>query len=449
MKIAMIGVGYVGLVSGTCFSEVGFDVACVDTDPNKIASLRLGKNPIFEPGLEAMLKRNISAGRLTFTGDMAEALVDADAVFIAVGTPEGEDGAADLKYVRAVAQQLGQSINAPIVVVVKSTVPMGTCDEVESIVQSELKKRNLDHKVTVASNPEFLKEGHAVADFMRPDRVIIGLEDKSKTEFFQTMYKPFVIDDAGKVQFMDRRSSELTKYAANCMLATRISFMNEMAILCEKVGANVDFVRKGIGADDRIGKKFLYAGPGYGGSCFPKDVSALLRLSKQYDMRLAVLEGADLANETQGKHTFSKIEKTFVDLKAKKFAVWGLSFKPETDDVRDSPSIALVKSLLKAGAEVVGHDPEGQANFARALGDQAGLSYADDAYEAADGSDGVILMTEWNQYRVPDYKALKSIMRTKAIFDFRNQYSIDDMKKHGFIYECVGRPNFDPRKAEK
>ncbi len=440
MKIVVVGVGYVGLVTGTCLAEVGFEVVCVDSDAAKINRLQKGQNPIYEPGLEPMIHKNIAGDRLFFTTNLPDALQGASAVFIAVGTPEKDDGTADLKYVNAVSKELGQTLNSEMIVIVKSTVPVGTCDLVAASITKELKNRGKNLCISVASNPEFLQEGRAVKNFMRPDRIVVGIEDKRDRAFFVSLYKPFILDDEGKLLFMDRRSSELAKYGANAMLACRISFMNELAILCEKVGANIDHIRLGIGSDDRIGRKFLYAGPGYGGSCFPKDVAALLKIGAQYETKLGVLEGVDQANKRQGQFIFDKIKRIFPNLRNRRFAVWGLSFKPGTDDIRDTPSLGLIRSLIDSGADVVAHDPEGQANFARAFGDDPGLTYRLEPYDTLNQVDGLILITEWNEYRVPDWKKVKSLMRSRVIFDFRNQYDVADMVQHQFTYECIGRP---------
>jgi len=448
MKIVVVGVGYVGLVTGTCFSEVGFEVVCVDSDAGKVARLSQGHNPIFEPGLEHMIQKNIASERLSFTTNLSLALNDASAVFIAVGTPETEDGSADLKYVEAVSRELGQSLNSDMIVIVKSTVPVGTCDLVEEIIAKELSGRGSNIRVSVASNPEFLQEGRAVRNFMRPDRVVVGLEDVRDRKFFENLYKPFILDDEGKLLFMDRRSSELAKYGANAMLASRISFMNELAILCEKVGANVDHIRQGIGSDDRIGRKFLYAGPGYGGSCFPKDVAALLKIGAKYETDLSVLKGVDAANKNQGQFVFQKIKKVFPSLSNRRFAVWGLSFKPGTDDIRETPSLGLIRSLIDSGASVVAHDPEGQENFARAFGADSKLSYSDDHYDALSQADALILVTEWNEYRVPDWTKVKSLMQNPVVFDFRNQFDVNEMQRHQFTYECIGRPGANPKVFE-
>jgi UDPglucose 6-dehydrogenase len=441
MRVVMVGTGYVGLVTGTCLAEVGHDVTCVDLSEQKIRLLKDGVCPIFEPGLENIIRRNVEHDRLQFTTDLAGPLAQADMAFIAVGTPEGEDGSADLKYVKAVAESLGQLINKDMVVVVKSTVPVGTCDIVEEIIDRELDKRKVKYQVVVASNPEFLKEGDAIADFMKPDRVVVGLNDYTAETAFRDLYRPFILDDQGKLLLMDRRSSELTKYGANAMLATRISFMNEMALLCERLGANIDKVRLGIGADARIGRKFLYAGPGYGGSCFPKDVSALLKTSAANGVDMKVLNAVTEANERQKQLVFQKIAHHFRDLAGRRVAIWGLSFKPGTDDVRESPATVLIKRLLDAGAFVVGHDPQGQSNFAKEFGDHERLTYADSAYDALRGADALALVTEWSEYKRPNWDKVGQLMASRAVFDLRNQYESYDLISRGFHYECVGRPD--------
>jgi UDPglucose 6-dehydrogenase len=441
MRVVMVGTGYVGLVTGTCLAEVGHDVTCVDLSEQKIRLLKDGVCPIFEPGLENIIRRNVEHDRLQFTTDLAGPLAQADMAFIAVGTPEGEDGSADLKYVKAVAESLGKLINKDMVVVVKSTVPVGTCDIVEEIIDRELDKRKVKHQVVVASNPEFLKEGDAIADFMKPDRVVVGLNDYTAETAFRDLYRPFILDDQGKLLLMDRRSSELTKYGANAMLATRISFMNEMALLCERLGANIDKVRLGIGADARIGRKFLYAGPGYGGSCFPKDVSALLKTSTANGVDMKVLNAVTEANERQKQLVFQKIAHHFRDLAGRRVAIWGLSFKPGTDDVRESPATVLIKRLLDAGAFVVGHDPQGQSNFAKEFGEHERLTYAESAYDALRGADALALVTEWSEYKRPNWDKVGQLMASRAVFDLRNQYESYDLISRGFHYECVGRPD--------
>ncbi len=453
MKLTVVGSGYVGLVTGVCFAEVGHDVVCVDTDASKIAMLRDNVPPIYEPGLEELLKRNAAHERLNFTTKLAEALPDSAAVFIAVGTPEGEDGSSDLRYVKAVATEIGRLAVASLLVVVKSTVPVGTCDMVEAAIEAELAKRfpvgngsKPKPRVRVASNPEFLKEGTAIDDFMKPDRIVTGVTDPESAAIFLEMYAPFVQDDPSRLQVIERRSSEMTKYAANAMLATRISFMNELSRLCEVVGANIDDVRRGIGSDGRIGKKFLYAGPGYGGSCFPKDVEALLSTAQQNNCELTVLKAVSHANKMQKMHVARKIHSHFGgDLKGRKIAVWGLAFKPGTDDVREAPALTILSALVNWGAEVVAHDPVAQKTFSQAW-EQAGMKpsqilYMEDSYDALDGADALILLTEWPEYKRPSWTRIRSLLRTPAVFDLRNQYPYKALADAGFHYECVGRPD--------
>ncbi len=438
----MVGTGYVGLVTGVCFAEVGHTVICVDKLQAKIDKLNLGEPPIYEPGLETLLKRNTQHERLTFTTDLKSSLSQSDisAVFIAVGTPPGEDGSADLKYVLEVAKDIGRFCQQDLLAIVKSTVPVGTCDQVEKVIKEQLAERKSTHRVSVASNPEFLKEGKAIDDFMKPDRVIVGVTSEADQKTFAAMYHNFIIDDPGKLYVMDRRSSELTKYGANAMLATRISFMNELARLCEKVGGNIDSVRMGIGADPRIGKKFLYAGPGYGGSCFPKDVSALLKTGQKYGVKLKVLTAVTEANEDQKRFVAEKIRSHFDTLQGKVIALWGLAFKPGTDDVRETPAITIVQELLKAGAKVVAHDPEAQANFIQEVGQLKGLSFAPTAYDALKGAHGMALITEWSEYKRPNWEKVRSSMLPGAvIFDFRNQYSRGAVEALDLKYYCVGR----------
>lgn len=441
MQVVMVGTGYVGLVSGTCLAEVGHNVTCMDTDESKIRLLKDGKPPIYEPGLEDLIRRNVQHERLQFTTDLKSALPNADVVFIAVGTPEGEDGSADLKYVKAVAQAIGDHMTGNIVVVVKSTVPVGTCDLVDGIISETLKKRGVPFRATIASNPEFLKEGVAVNDFMKPDRIVVGLKDGEGEKALKNLYAPFVTDDPSKLLIMDRRSSELTKYGANAMLATRISFMNELSRLCEKLGANVDNIRRGMGMDERIGRKFLYAGPGYGGSCFPKDVAALLRTGEQYDVHFSVLKAVSDTNNAQKNHVAEKIKKHFGDLRGKKVALWGLSFKPGTDDVREAPAYTIAKSLLQWGADVIGHDPVGASNFKKLIGNDSKINYAKTAYDAVAGADAVVLVTEWSEYKRPNWQKVGGMMRQKVVFDFRNQYDGAALMEAGFHYQCVGRPD--------
>ncbi len=443
MKIAIIGSGYVGLVTGTCLAEVGHDVTCVDTDQGKVKLLLDGISPIYEPGLEDLIKQNVAQKRLHFTTDLQAALQSTAVAFIAVGTPEGEDGSADLRYVKTVATAIGDLAPGPITVVVKSTVPVGTCDIVEVLVRDRFKRRGVDHQVIVASNPEFLKEGAAIDDFMKPDRIIVGLRGEGGSQIFTELYRPFILDDPAKLLFMDRRSSELTKYGSNAMLATRISFMNELSRLCEAVGADVDDVRRGMGADPRIGKKFLYAGPGYGGSCFPKDVAALQRSAKNYNVEFSVLNAVSHANLEQKKHVAGKVQEYFGadGIKGKRVAIWGLTFKPGTDDVRESPATTIINLLLSWGAEVIAHDPKGQQNFAKEYGDAPKLTYVATPHDALKDADALVLITEWNEYKRPSWSEVSKAMRTKAVFDLRNQYDGKMLAQMGFYYRCVGRPD--------
>ncbi len=441
MQIVVVGSGYVGLVTGVCLADVGHHVICVDNNEDKVKKLRGGKPPIFEPGLDGLMQRNTEHERLSFTTDLGSALKGAEVVFIAVGTPPGEDGSADLQYVKAVAKDVGAKAQNDMLVIVKSTVPVGTCDAVEKAVTGELKKRSSSLKLIVASNPEFLKEGTAIEDFMRPDRIVAGVEDSAAERPLRDLYRPFIMDDPGKLMIMDRHSSELTKYGANAMLATRISFMNELARLCERVGADIDNVRRGMGSDARIGKKFLYAGPGYGGSCFPKDVQALLKTSEEHGVRLEVLTAVTSANDAQKQFAAAKIKAHFGDLKGKHVAVWGLAFKPGTDDVREAPAKTIVEYLVKHGATVSAHDPEGAKNFASEVGALQGLTYAKSAYDALKDADALVLLTEWSEYRRPNWDKAKTMMRSKVVFDLRNQYSFADVKAQGFHYECIGRPD--------
>lgn len=440
MQITIVGTGYVGLVTGACLAEVGHNVICVDTNAEKVKTLKSGVSPIFEPGLDSLLKRNSEHERLSFTTDLGPALKGASAIFIAVGTPEGEDGSADLRYVKGVAKDIGRLATSDMLVIVKSTVPVGTCDAVEKVIQDELKARQSTLKLPVASNPEFLKEGTAIEDFMKPDRIVCGVEDPTTEETLREMYRPFVTDDPGRLYIMDRHSSELTKYGANAMLATRISFMNELSRLCDKVGANVDQVRRGMGADARIGRKFLYAGPGYGGSCFPKDVQALTRTAEEHGLKLEVVAAVTRANHEQKRYVANKIVTHFGDVKGKRIALWGLAFKPGTDDVRESPARTIAETLIGKGATVVGHDPEAVDSFKRDLGEMQGMEYAKTAYEALRGADAVVLVTEWSEYKRPSWEKAKSLMRQPVVFDFRNQYDRAVLEAQGFHYECLGRP---------
>ena len=435
MNIAIVGTGYVGLVSGTCFAEMGAHVTCVDVDAQKIQKLKDGIMPIYEPGLEELVKRNVEYGRLQFTTDLTEVLDDVEVVFSAVGTPPDEDGSADLKYVLAVARQFGQNIHKYTILVTKSTVPVGTAQKVKAAIQDELKKRGVDVPFDVASNPEFLKEGAAIKDFMSPDRVVVGTESEKAKEVMTRLYKPFLINNF-RVIFMDIPSAEMTKYAANAMLATRISFMNDIANLCERVGANVDSVRKGIGTDSRIGSKFLYAGCGYGGSCFPKDVKALVHTGLDNDYHMEVIEAVERVNEKQKSIIYDKIIKAVGDVQGKTIAIIGLAFKPETDDMREAPALVVIDKLLKAGASVRVFDPVAMDECKRRIGNT--VTYCKNMYDAADGSDVFALMTEWRQFRMPSWNVIKKVMSGNTIVDGRNIYDRSELEELGFVYTRIG-----------
>jgi UDPglucose 6-dehydrogenase len=436
MKIAIVGSGYVGLVTGTCFSEVGIDVVCVDIDRKKIENLRNGIIPIYEPGLEEMLIRNVKKGRLSFTADIAEALIDCEVLFIAVGTPPDEDGSADLKHVLSVARDCGKYLNDYLLIVTKSTVPVGTAARVKGAVQEELDKRGVTVQFDVASNPEFIKEGAAIDDFLRPDRIVIGLESSRAEDLMRSLYKPFTLN-GHPIIFMDIVSTEMTKYAANSMLATKISFMNDIANLCEIVGADINMVRKGIGSDPRIGNKFIYPGIGYGGSCFPKDVQALIKTAGDYNYDLRVLKAVEAVNNDQKMVLLNKILKYFKgNISGKTIAVWGLSFKPHTDDMRQAPSLGIIKKLLEEGAKVKAYDPVAMNEAKHHFGDS--ISYMDEQYEALRDSDCMALVTEWPEFRFPNFKAMKQLLKTPAIFDGRNIYDSAEMKRNGFDYFCIG-----------
>lgn len=437
MKIAVVGTGYVGLVSGTCFAETGVDVVCVDVDQRKIDMLNNGQIPIYEPGLEDIYKKNVEKGRLSFSNNLAESIKDADVAFIAVGTPPDEDGSADLKYVLGVAREIGKNIDHYMVVVTKSTVPVGTSVKVKNAIHEELKKRNADVPFDVASNPEFLKEGSAVNDFLRPDRIVVGTESETAKKVMNRLYKPFVLN-GHPILFMDITSSEMTKYAANSMLATKISFINDIANLCEIVGADVDAVRRGIGSDPRIGNKFIYPGTGYGGSCFPKDVQALVRTADEKGYSLDILKAVEAVNYRQKAVLFSKIFNHFNgDLKGKKIAVWGLAFKPKTDDMREAPSLVVIEKLLEAGASVVAYDPVAMHEAQRILGDR--ISYSKDEYGACIDADALVLVTEWSEFRAPDFRVLQKLLKNKLIFDGRNIYDPSELAELGFSYYAIGR----------
>ncbi|NBJ08620.1 UDP-glucose/GDP-mannose dehydrogenase family protein [Duncaniella freteri] len=437
MNIAIVGTGYVGLVSGTCFAEVGFDVTCVDIDEKKIDDLRHGIIPIYEPRLDEMVKKNVEAGRLHFSTSLADVIDDVEVVFSAVGTPPDEDGSADLKYVLSVAKTFGENIRKYTILVTKSTVPVGTAAKVKEAVQTALDRRGENIPFDVASNPEFLKEGAAIKDFMSPDRVVIGTESERARTVISRLYKPFMLKDERMI-YTDIPSAEMIKYAANSMLATRISFMNDIANLCELVGANVNMVRKGIGTDTRIGKKFLYPGCGYGGSCFPKDVKALIKTAEQNGYRMEVLQAVENVNERQKSILFDKLMRHFNgDLKGRTIALWGLAFKPETDDMREAPSLILIDQISDAGGSVKVYDPVAMNECRRRLGDK--VTYCKDMYEAAIDADAIMLVTEWNEFRVPSYAALERIMAEKVILDGRNIYDPDEAAEHGFTYMCIGR----------
>lgn len=435
MNIAIVGTGYVGLVSGTCFAEMGAHVTCVDVDTEKINKLKNGIMPIYEPGLEELVKRNVGFERLQFTTDLTEVLDDVEVVFSAVGTPPDEDGSADLKYVLAVARQFGQSINKYTILVTKSTVPVGTAKKVKAAIQKELDKRGVDIPFDVASNPEFLKEGAAIKDFMSPDRVVVGTESEKAKEVMTRLYKPFLINNF-RVIFMDIPSAEMTKYAANAMLATRISFMNDIANLCERVGANVDSVRKGIGTDSRIGSKFLYAGCGYGGSCFPKDVKALMHTGIDNDYHMEVIEAVERVNEKQKSIVYDKIIKAMGPVKGKTIAVLGLAFKPETDDMREAPALVVIDKLLKDGATVRVFDPIAMDECRRRIGDS--VVYCKEMYDTANGADVFALMTEWRQFRMPSWNVIRKVMTGNVIVDGRNIYDRAELEALGFIYTRIG-----------
>ncbi|MBR2114585.1 MAG: UDP-glucose/GDP-mannose dehydrogenase family protein [Prevotella sp.] len=435
MNIAIVGTGYVGLVSGTCFAEMGAHVTCVDVDTQKIEKLKNGIMPIYEPGLEELVKRNVEYGRLQFTTDLTEVLDDVEVVFSAVGTPPDEDGSADLKYVLAVARQFGQNINKYTILVTKSTVPVGTANKVKAAIQEELQKRGVDVPFDVASNPEFLKEGAAIKDFMSPDRVVVGTESEKAKEVMTRLYKPFLINNF-RVIFMDIPSAEMTKYAANAMLATRISFMNDIANLCERVGANVDAVRKGIGTDARIGTKFLYAGCGYGGSCFPKDVKALMHTGIDNGYHMEVIEAVERVNEKQKSIVYDKIIRAVGSVKGKTIAIIGLSFKPETDDMREAPALVVIDKLLNDGASIRVFDPIAMDECKRRIGDV--VTYCKNMYDAADGADVFALMTEWRQFRLPSWNVIKKVMNGNVIVDGRNIYDRQEVEEQGFVYTRIG-----------
>ncbi len=433
----MVGTGYVGLVTGACFAEMGLNVICVDTDREKIGKLREGVMPIYEPGIEELVKKNIFEKRLSFTTSLKEILNDVNIVFAAVGTPPDEDGSADIRYVLDVASEVGRNMQNYKLFVTKSTVPVGTARKVKEVISEELTKRKMDTKFDVASNPEFLKEGAAVKDFMNPDRVVIGVDNDRARQLLERLYRPFVLNGF-PIMFMDIESAEVTKYAANAMLATRISFMNEIASLCEVTGANVDNVRRGIGSDKRIGNSFLYAGAGYGGSCFPKDVKALIKTAGDHGLEMKIISAVEDVNSNQKRVVFNKLQNAFnQDLRGKTIAIWGLSYKPDTDDIREATSLVVIDELLRAGATVKVFDPVAMDECHRKLGDT--ITYSPSGCEAARGADALALITEWKQFRLPNWKELKSVMRGNVVVDGRNIYDPAELDSEGFIYYSIGK----------
>ncbi len=437
MNVAIVGTGYVGLVSGACFAEMGVHVACVDIDEKKIECLKNGQIPIYEPGLDAMVARNVDAGRLTFTTSLKDVIDDVSLVFSAVGTPPDEDGSADLKYVLNVAREFGRNIKRYTVLVTKSTVPVGTAAKVKAAIKEELAARGEDIPFDVASNPEFLKEGAAIKDFMSPDRVVVGVESERAQSLMKRLYRPFLLNNF-RVIFTDIPSAEMIKYAANSMLATRISFMNDIANLCEIVGANVEMVRQGIGADTRIGRKFLYPGCGYGGSCFPKDVKALIKTAEKQGYQMRVLKAVEEVNELQKTVVFEKLKKHLgPDLKGKTIAIWGLAFKPETDDMREATSLVTIQLLLDAGCRVRVYDPVAINECRRRIGDK--VEYATDMYDAVLDADAMLLLTEWKQFRLPSWGVMKKTMRNPLVIDGRNIYDSEELEEYGFEYHCIGK----------
>jgi len=436
MRIAVVGTGYVGLVTGTCFAEVGIDVTCIDIDLKKIENLKKGILPIYEPGLEEMVARNTQKERLSFSNELAPSIQGCDVAFIAVGTPPGEDGSADLKYVLAVARSIGQNMNDYIVVVTKSTVPVGTANKVRAAIEEELEARGVDIPFDVASNPEFLKEGAAIEDFLKPDRIVVGVASERGQEVMKKLYKPFLMNGHPLI-FMDIPSAEMTKYAANAMLATKISFMNDIANLCEIMGADVNMVRKGIGSDVRIGNKFIYPGIGYGGSCFPKDVKALIKTASENGYEMKVLKSVEDVNENQKSVLYNKIYSHFSgDLAGKTFAIWGLSFKPKTDDMREAPSLVIIQKLLEQGAKVRAYDPVAMKEAEHTLGDS--IEYGKDEYETLIDADALLLVTEWPEFRSPNFNVVSKLMKDKVVFDGRNIYDAADMNERGFTYYGIG-----------
>lgn len=437
MKVAIVGTGYVGLVTGTCFAEMGTEVYCVDIDSRKIDNLKKGIIPIYEPGLEEMVRRNVQAERLHFTTELKECLNDVEVLFSAVGTPPDEDGSADLKYVLDVARTIGRYMTKYLLVVTKSTVPVGTAQIIKQTIQHELDLRGVDLSFDIASNPEFLKEGTAISDFMSPDRVVVGVESERAEALMSKLYRPFLLNNF-RVIYMDVPSAEMTKYAANAMLATRISFMNDIANLCEIIGADVNMVRKGIGTDERIGSRFLYPGCGYGGSCFPKDVKALVRTGVDNGYPMRILQAVEDVNEMQKTILFQKLYKHFNgDLKGKKVALWGLAFKPETDDMREAPSLVLIDKMVEAGCEVTAYDPIAMAEAQRRIDGK--VLYAKDIYDSVVDADALVLVTEWKEFRMPSWNAIKKLMRVPLVIDGRNIYDKAELAENGFTYYSIGR----------
>ncbi|PNE29406.1 UDP-glucose 6-dehydrogenase [Tannerella sp. oral taxon 808] len=437
MKIAIVGTGYVGLVTGTCFAEMGVEVYCVDIDRRKIENLKRGIVPIYEPGLEEMVIRNYEVGRLHFTTELTDVLGQVEIVFSAVGTPPDEDGSADLQYVLDVARTIGRAMNKYLLVVTKSTVPVGTSRKIRQTISDELARRGVQIDFDIASNPEFLKEGAAVKDFMHPDRIVVGVESDRAKRLMEKLYHPFMLNNF-RIIYMDIPSAEMTKYAANAMLATRISFMNDMANLCEIIGADVNMVRKGIGADTRIGSSFLYAGCGYGGSCFPKDVKALISTASEHGYPMRILQAVEDVNEQQKTLLFRKLEAHFGgQLAGRKVAMWGLAFKPETDDMREAPSLVLIDLLLDAGCQVMAYDPVAIPEARRRIGER--IAYAKNIYETVEGADVLMIVTEWKEFRLPAWARIRSLMKTPLILDGRNIYNIAEIEEAGFTYHCIGR----------
>lgn len=434
MNISVVGTGYVGLVTGTCFAEAGNDVTCIDIDEKKIERLRGGEVPIYEPGLEDLFKRNLHEGRLRFTTDLQAGITDADVIFLALPTPAGEDGAADLSYVLGVADRLGELLKKYVVVVDKSTVPIGTAEQVRSRI-TKTSKVDFD----VVSNPEFLREGFAVRDFMNPDRIVVGTGSSRAKQFMEDLYEPFTRQGA-PLLFMDERSAEMTKYAANSFLATKVSFMNEIANLCELLGADVDAVREGIGSDERIGKRFIFPGIGFGGSCFPKDISALRRAASDSGSRLRILDAVTEVNAYQKRRLSEKVVRYFnSDLQGKTFALWGLAFKPDTDDIREAPSVDIIQELTDAGAFIVAYDPEASAAVQKYFPDNPLLAFAENPYDALKGADALLIATEWSEFKTPDFARMKQLLKAPVIFDGRNVYDLAVIEKEGFYYESIGR----------